>query len=180
MRSAGEGSVRLLPNGRYEASMMVAGRRISRSGATRKEALQRLKESAADGVPLPKSGSRTVADAIRVHLEHLDSRVAQGNLKKSTRDYYERMLKHAPSAKLDALSPSFIEKWQLELADKSGSTRRGAFIALKAALKTARRDGLTTADPMADLEAPSGAREREPQHATREDLDALLANAPEP
>jgi integrase len=160
---------------------MVNGRRISRSGATRKEALKRLEKATAGGVPLPRSGQRTVKDAIEVHMKHLDSRVAQGTMAPSTRDYYQQMLHHAPEGKLDTLRPSDIEKWLAQdFADKSASLRRGAFIALKNALRTARRDGLMTANPMENLVTPNGDREKEPEHATEEDVRQLLANAREP
>jgi integrase len=90
------------------------------------------------------------------------------------------MLRHAPVGKLDSLRPVDIERWQTGLQHLSASTRRSAFLALRAALKTARRDGLMTVDPMADLQTPSGAREKEPAHVNSADLEKLLSSAPEP
>lgn len=175
--------MRMIAVDRWEAAKMIDGRRVSRSGRTRKEALDRLDAATKNGAA-PRSKSNTVADAVEMHLAHLDARVAAGSLKPRTRDYYENVLRHAPAGlRLDKARPSDIEAWQAELAEAgklSGSTRRGAYIALKAAFATARRDRLTTNDPFTGLQAPSGARETEPVHATAEDVQALLDAATEP
>jgi integrase len=179
-RANGEGSIRTLPNGRWEASKMIGGSRVSRSGKTRQEALNRLAEATRKGA-VPRSKTKTVADAVAAHLVHLDARVAAGTLKPTSRSYYEDMLKHAPvELRLDKVQARDIEAWQAGLARMSRSTRRGAFIALKAAFATARRDRLTGNDPFDGLQAPSGARSVEPVHATAEDIAALLEAADEP
>lgn len=181
-RAAGEGTVRMLGVDRWEAAKMIDGRRVSRSGRTRREALERLDAATKNGAT-PRSKSNTVADAIAAHMKHLDARVAAGSLKPRTRDYYENVLTHAPlDMRLDKARPSDIEAWQAGLAEQglSGSTRRGAYIALKSAFATARRDRMTSNDPFEGLQAPSGARESEPVHATTEDVQALLDAANEP
>lgn len=169
------------PNGRWEASLQVAGKRVSRSGPTRREALERLRRATDGGTRAqPNTRGRTVADAIAAHTDRLRARVARGHIKPSTFDWYVRMLRHAPAeAHLDRLQPRDLEKWTADLPG-SPSTRRGAWIALAAALDTARRDGLTTNDPMDGLPAPSGARTREPVHATAADVDALLEGSQDP
>ena len=108
---------------------MIDGRRVSLSGRTTAKP-STGSDAATKNSAAPRSKSNTVADAVEMHLAHLDARVASGSLKPRTRDYYENVLRHALAGlRLDKARPSGIEAWQAsELAEAgklSGSTRRG-------------------------------------------------------
>lgn len=180
-RSKGEGTIRQLPNGRWEAARTIDGKRVSRSGATRQEARDRLADATSGGTVAVGTKTNTVADALDVYRVRLDSRVQAGRIKPSTREFYAHMMTLAPiDWRLDRVKPSDIEQWQTSLGHVSGRTRRGAFLVLRSAFELARRDGLTTNDPFAGLEAPSGAAEREVDFASEDDVQEILNAAPEP
>ena len=182
-RAAGEGTVTKKPNGRWEARLMVDGVRISRSGATRKEALDNLKQATSSGAVVKDSKTRTIGDAVEAHTVHLRSRLAAGQITESTFENYVYALAHAPSEqRLDRFRPSDIEAWMTAMADEgySPSARRRAFLTLRAAFATARRNKLTTNAPFDGLETPNGDPEAEVKHATEEDVAAILAASEEP
>ena len=172
-RPAGDGHIRMRPNGRYEGVITLRdGSKKSVSGGTRAEVADRLKVLRdADEQGLKIAPKATVADAIKVHKEHLATRVKLGTLKASTEAWYIDMLKHAEPLEqklLKDLRPTDIEKWQAAMTS-APSTRRGAFTALKAALGTARRDGLTASDPFKGVHTPAATRLEEPAVAHVDD-----------
>jgi integrase len=192
-RAPGEGSIVARPNGTFQGQIDLGidpdtGKRIRRTvtGSTKREVTERLRDlkAAADGGVVSRVGTTkaTVGEAIEAHQTRLDARVAAGTMKASTRAWWDSMLAHSEplrDTRLSSLTQRDIEAWMVSL-DGSGSKRRGAYLALAAALDTARRNGLTTKDPMRDLTAPNGKREAEPVHATSDDVDMLLSLADEP
>lgn len=162
------------------------GRRVRRTSthSTRREAALALRSMRAQvrNVDPARAGS-TVADAILAYEAHLASRVASGTLAESTRTWYLAMLRAVPddlrARRLDDVRPSDIEAWVASLPG-SRSAVRGAYVALGNAWKVALRDRMTSADPFRDVTPPAPGREREPRVATRADVDALVAAAPEP
>jgi integrase len=169
-------------SGRWEGRIAINGRRYTVTGDSKSEAAALLKAKAeqvrAQGAMNPDA---TVADALEAHLVRLESRVLNGTMKKTTAKWWRQMLKHAEplhGTLLADLTPTRVEKW-ISGVPGSPRTRRGAFQGLAAALETARRDGMTAADPFRHLEAPPATPVREPRYATDEDIAALL-EAPEP
>ena len=85
-RSPGEGTVVQRKDGRWQASLMLDGKRRTVYGSTRKEAAQKLsqlKEQARGGT-LPDPGKRTVSDLLDQYLE-----AVRPNLKVGTWEHYK-------------------------------------------------------------------------------------------
>lgn len=85
-RSPGEGTVVQRKDGRWQASLMLDGKRRTVYGATRKEAAQKLsqvQEQSRGGV-LPDPGKRTVSDLLDQYLE-----AVHPNLKAGTWEHYK-------------------------------------------------------------------------------------------
>ena len=86
-RAPGEGCIYRRPDGRWEGSLQVDGRRKTVYGKTRQQVLAKLaelrKQAAASGA-LPDPGRRTVNDLLTAWLE-----AVRPNLKLSTAEHYE-------------------------------------------------------------------------------------------
>lgn len=187
-RPNGDGGIYQRDNGTWAGQVdfgtdPTTGKRLRTSvkGATRTEVAEKLKKLR-DEARKPGTGQATVADAVAAHLAHLDFRVATGGLSRSSRQQYAVALRATdPIAhvKLAQLRPTTIETWIAHVPG-AGPTRSRAYSQFKAALVTARRDGLTSVDPFRDLRGPSGERDKEPPVATKDDVDVLLSAAEEP
>lgn len=84
-RSPGEGTLVQRKDGRWQASLMLDGKRRTVYGSTRKEAAQKLsqlKEQARGGA-LPDPGKRTISDLLDSYLE-----AVRPNLKAGTWEHY--------------------------------------------------------------------------------------------
>lgn len=110
-RSRGEGSITQRKDGRWQASLQIAGVRRTVYGKTRKEAaekLQALRQQAIGGLPDP--GKRTVTDLFTSWLE-----TAEPTLKPSTLCDYkyitnEYILPALGNIRLSSLEPILIER----------------------------------------------------------------------
>lgn len=145
-RSNGDGSLYHDPRGHWTAVVMVGGRRIKRTGATRTEALRRLrlaKASASLGLPVG-SGNVTVREFLELWLVQLPGTVAgrtEESYRHAVRFYLiPRIGKH----RLTKLSPSQVTGMlaSMEAEGYSANTRRIARSTLRRALRMAERDGL--------------------------------------
>lgn len=205
-RANGEGTVRLRPDGRYEARLSYIDpdtgkrRRASFYGRTKKAARDELK-TAIDRL----DAGEPVRDAKSTLAEWLahwrSTTLAASDRAESTRTLYEMLTrKHLDPAPfgaipLDRLRPSDIESRILAMraATKPGpkdvdgkrgapvralsdSTIRSTYTALRLALDGAVRDGLIARNPAAKVKRP-GVERREAQHLDADAVVALLAAA---
>lgn len=182
-RAHGEGHVRPLPSGKWEARISLNGKRYSLTADTKSQAAAQLK-ALIERVRLEGDfdPDKSVRDAVEAHDVRLQSRVLNGTMTQSTATWWMRMLKHAEpllDTRLVDVTPSRIELWLASMSASSPRTRRGAFQALAAAFETARRDGLTASDPFKNLEAPAARPVREVKFASEADVEELL-KAPMP
>lgn len=183
----GQGNLRQRPNGRYELTIDLGLKpdgtrhRVSVSGATAEEAVARANEKRAAATDPHAHG--TIGDMLDAHAARLDARLAAGHITPGTRDDWKyatqrcRSVEHTPLA---TLTPAWIDGWTAELGG-APSTRRKTYQLLHAACDTARRNGMVppTWDPFNGVEAPSEAT-TEARHATKADIQALLAASERP
>lgn len=189
-RARGEGSVRKLPSGRWQAAISTTrggGRhRVTKSFPTRLEAVNwhRAESARLRAAERPAEARKiTLAQAVELHGATLDRQVDNGKIRPRTRAYYHYGLEQLPESWLDrpvaSLTSAEISDWVASLS-LSPSTRRGAFVSLHRMLKDLRRQGLLLDDPMVDLEPPAPTPQREVRHATRADVDAIIAHSEPP
>lgn len=186
-RGKGEGSlVRKGNTWQVQVSRTVGGERFRRtaSARTKKEAVALLDEMLAEmNGTQPTNLTPTVADVVENYQRHLDTQLATGKIRPTTRAWKDDMLAHVPAAlmerKAKEVTPGDIESWVAEM-DTSASARRAAFINLRLAYKIAVRDRLVYRSPFDGLETPSGDREKEPKHATKDDVETLVGAADAP
>lgn len=163
----------------------AGGRRVRRSvyGATMKEAeakARELRRAFEDGtLTRPGAGTVTVADLYDLYAGHLDARVV-GGLSPNTRDWYLRLLRvHVVTSyggkRLTDVRPSDVEAW-VTIANRSGSTRRGVYLATRGALDLAVRDGLIPRNPALEVKPPR-ARSQSPTPAQDDEVDLLVKAA---
>lgn len=186
-RGKGEGTlVRKGDGWQVQVSRTVDGKRYRRSAtaSTKAEALAELVRMRAElfGTK-PGNLTPTVADVITNYQRHLDTQVRAGKIRPSTRAWKDDMLAHVPedlrTKYAKDIAPIDIEAW-LAGMEGSASARRAAFINLRLAYKIGMRDRLVNSSPFDGLETPSGERERDPKHATRDDVESLVAAADAP
>lgn len=187
-RANGEGSITRRPNGAWQAqaSVKVDGkyRRLTVTGRTKTEARAKLTDLQKQLTGTrPTNLHATVTDVLDNFDRFLDAQVAAGRIKVSTREWKRDMLLRVPDTmremKARDLTATDIEEW---VADISGSAsgRRGSFNTLRQAYKVAVRDRLVHHTPFEAVDAPSGTREKEPKHATKADVETLVADADAP
>ena len=119
MRSPGEGSLTQRPDGRWQASLQVDGRRRVVYGKTRREAEQKLQELrrqvAQTGGNLPHPGRRTVSDL-------LDQWLQTAVLRPRTRAGYEwvcgHIRQHIGHIRLARLDPAHLQRLYAQLPGK--------------------------------------------------------------
>lgn len=189
-RARGDGSITLREDGRWHGRADLGldenGRRNRRSvyGATQAEVAAKLRDlrRQAETGTLTRTGSRTVTltDLGGIYRTHLDARVRNGNLAASTADWYARLFKvhvvetHGKVRVAD-LTASMVERWVTE-PERSGSTRRGIYLALHQALDLALRDGIVSVNVAAKVKGPR-ADSTSPEAAGEHDVELLLKAA---
>lgn len=183
-RTNGEGSVRKLPSGRWQARLAVTmedGTMVRPPGTYPTKtaalaALRELKRQADMGRPI------TVTDAtVRAWFDHWEAEVLPASVPAvSTADQYRSLIRtHAlpvlGSKRLPAVRPSLVEKLVHGL-DRSPSTRRSLYAALRKMFAAAERDGLIPRNPVAQVSRPTLPR-AVPRAPALDDVRKLLDQA---
>lgn len=182
-RANGEGSIYQRKDGRWCASLVVDGRRVSFYGKTRTEVRGKLKaatERVEAGAPV-KDAKATVGAWV---AQWRETALAASSRKESTKELYEKLSKHHLEPEpfgaitLDRLRPSDIDRLILSLRDEklSDATVQRIFTVLRSALADAVRDGLIARNPAAKVRRPA-VRLKEARHLSTAELSALLKAA---
>lgn len=145
-RSNGDGTLWRDPRGHWTATVMIGGRRIKRTGATRTEARQRMEQAKAaslGGLPVGP-GNVTVKQYLELWVSQLPGTVAGRTEESYGHAVRFYLIPRIGNHRLTKLSPSHVV---LLLADMekegySANTRRIARSTLRRALRMAERDGL--------------------------------------
>ncbi len=166
-RSNGEGSVTLRKDGRWEAKVSLSnGRRISRYGATKKEAQLKLKEAqrqTEDGIDL-SAPTVTVAELLNTWL----ASAVKPSAKVKTYESYESIVRirlnpRIGSVNLLKLTPVRIQRLYAELAEGdnalSNQSIQHTHRILSQALKQAIRWNMLTRNPCAGVSPPRAERQ---------------------
>lgn len=194
-RAKGEGTaIHKTKSGKFNAYISLGedstGKRVRRSvtGKTRAEVSEKIRDLRAE---FDRAGNRhllessrqtTVQDALDAYVRHQKAREKSGRIKARTVEYAEQSTARCAglaAVRVNKLTPQDVEDWT-ETLTGSQSGKRGAWLALRSALTLARRNGITTNDPMKDLEPPSPPKLGDAPYATEDEVAAILAKAEEP
>lgn len=178
----GEGSVYQRSDGKWCAAVQGAvlyGHTRAEAKRKRKEALSRVEA----GAPV-RDSKMTLAEWMQEWTGDQGALEASKRAEKTKTLYRILSKKHIEPAPfggipLDRLKPSDVEKHLgITLRDKglAESTRRNIYAVLRAALTTAKRDGLIARNPVAEVERPT-VEKKEALHLSPEQLKALLKAA---
>ncbi len=153
-RSSGEGCIKQRPNGLWQASLQLDGRRQTAYGRTRQEAAEKLR--AMQGVArqnghLPDAGRMIVSEYLHQWLEQAEAR-----LRPKTLDDYKTIARlhvepHVGNVRLSRLDPLRVARLYAALAKAGLSNRRRQQVHgfLHKALGDAHRWGLLASSPAA-------------------------------
>jgi len=190
-RTAGEGTVRRLPNGRYQARRKIGSREsaveLSATGATSGEAIDRLKAKVAEHrrrLDVGESATWTVPEYLSWWTgQELPARVADGTLAPATMTSYEVACRLHLSPRLQRVKLAELRAGHVrELlngaarAGLSARHRRHLHATLRAAMSTAVRYEYVDRNPVSLVPAPAVARRRK-QPVTVDEAKRLLEAA---
>lgn len=182
-RSNGEGTVDRLPSGRYRGRLAVMGddgRMVRRTvtGATSKEVRDRLRDlriAADKGKPITEG-----RETLRQYVEHWSATVLLVSVRQSTADQYAGLLAaHVlpvlGDKRMATIRPSDIEILVHGL-QRSQSTKRSVYAALRKCWAAALRDGVVPRDVVREVARPTLEAYR-PTAPGVSDVKALIAAA---
>lgn len=183
-RSNGEGSLEQLPSGSWRGRISVMGedgklvtRRVTRSkpGEVLTE-LRRLRTEADKG----RSIAQDTRVTVKAHFETWEEKVLPTQVRPATADLYRSLIStHAlpvlGDKRMAAVKPSHIESLVHGL-DRSQSTKRSLYAALRKLWGSAVRDGIVSRDVVSEVARPS-LEGRKPESPSVAHVRALLAAA---
>lgn len=179
-RSNGEGCITRRPDGRWQASLQLDGKRKTIYGKTRTEVAEKLR--ALQGVArenghLPDAGRQTVAEYLHQWLEQAECRLRPTTLQDYRNIAEKHVCPHVGNVRLSRLDPLRIARLYAVLAKAGLSSRRREMVHgfLHKVLADAHKWGLLPNNP-ASLVDPPKREHREKTLWTPEQVAAFLSS----
>jgi len=155
----GEGSITRRKDGRWQASLQVAGLRRTVYGKSRQEVAEKLRAlqaAAHRNGRLPDAGKLTLVDYLAQWLEQAEARLRPKTLADYRTMARLHVAPHIGDLRLSRLTPLHVARLYANLAQAGLSPRRRQMVHgfLHKALADAHRWGLIAANPAASVDAP--------------------------
>lgn len=158
-KANGEGAIRQRPNGLWEARALVAGKRRSIYGRTKREVVEKLASQSTDARRgrFMEPSRESVAEFLRYWLSAVAAqRVTEGTLRNYRSQIERHVIPRIGTVRLQHVSTATINRLLADLADDGRSPNLRAAIrkTLHRALRIAAREHRIFANPVSESEPP--------------------------